>query len=306
MLAWIEFENYKALRNCRLPLDRITVLVGANGSGKSTVLEAFRLLQTELGRGPRRGTRSAEKEISVQARSSSNPRVLIKCALADDGQHAYGVGWWQDTGKEPLGNLVFGAGVVGNNGLPDPNLSLPQNVQDLFQSIRVFSFDPREIAKPCQIAPDAELQSTGANLVAVLDALDDNYRERFDELNSALHEWLPDFDCVQFDPLPKGRKILALRTAPGGHKIRADSLSDGTLIALCLLTLAYLPDPPRIIGIEEPDHSLHPRLLVQVHDALVRLAYPEEYGEQRDPVQVIATTHSPYFLDLFKTTRSMW
>jgi hypothetical protein len=30
------------------------------------------------------------------------------------------------------------------------------------------------------------------------------------------------------------------------------------------------------------------------------LAYPQEFGESREPVQVIATTHSPYFLDLFR------
>ena len=28
--------------------------------------------------------------------------------------------------------------------------------------------------------------------------------------------------------------------------------------------------------------------------------YPESCGENRDPVQVIATTHSPYFLDLYR------
>jgi hypothetical protein len=30
------------------------------------------------------------------------------------------------------------------------------------------------------------------------------------------------------------------------------------------------------------------------------LSYPENFGEKREPVQVIATTHSPYFLDLYK------
>jgi len=30
------------------------------------------------------------------------------------------------------------------------------------------------------------------------------------------------------------------------------------------------------------------------------LSYPEDSGEKREPVQVIATTHSPYFLDLYK------
>jgi len=33
---------------------------------------------------------------------------------------------------------------------------------------------------------------------------------------------------------------------------------------------------------------------------MYRLAYPESFNEKRDPVQVIATTHSPYMLDLFR------
>jgi hypothetical protein len=33
---------------------------------------------------------------------------------------------------------------------------------------------------------------------------------------------------------------------------------------------------------------------------LRRLAYPEDFGDDREPTQVIATTHSPYMLDLFR------
>lgn len=72
------------------------------------------------------------------------------------------------------------------------------------------------------------------------------------------------------------------------------------MIAIALLTIAYLPYPPSIICLEEPDHGLHPRLLRDVRDALYRLAYPDGSQEKRDPVQVIATTHNPYFLDLFR------
>jgi AAA15 family ATPase/GTPase len=55
-----------------------------------------------------------------------------------------------------------------------------------------------------------------------------------------------------------------------------------------------------MVTIEEPDRGIHPRLLRLVQDALYRLCYPEGQGEIRRPVQVLATTHSPYFLDLFK------
>jgi hypothetical protein len=41
-------------------------------------------------------------------------------------------------------------------------------------------------------------------------------------------------------------------------------------------------------------------MLREVRDALYRLSYPAAMGETRAPVQVIATTHSPYLLDLFR------
>ena len=64
--------------------------------------------------------------------------------------------------------------------------------------------------------------------------------------------------------------------------------------------MVYLSDPPSVVCLEEPDRGIHPRLLREVQDALYRLSHPENFGETREPVQVLATTHSPYFLDLFK------
>jgi predicted ATPase len=80
----------------------------------------------------------------------------------------------------------------------------------------------------------------------------------------------------------------------------ASDLSEGTLLAVALLTLAHLAEPPTILTIEEPDRGIHPRLLRDVQDALYRLAFPENFGGSHGSVQVIATTHSPYFLDLFR------
>jgi predicted ATPase len=71
-------------------------------------------------------------------------------------------------------------------------------------------------------------------------------------------------------------------------------------MALVLLTISSLPEPPSIVCLEEPDRGLHPRLLRDVRDAVYRLAYPEGAHDKREPVQVIATTHNPYFLDLFR------
>jgi len=134
----------------------------------------------------------------------------------------------------------------------------------------------------------------------VLDRLRDISPERFEELNQSLARWLPEYDQILFEVPASGNRAFALRTKLGGHVIPARELSDGTLLATALLTLAHLPQPPPLIALEEPDSGLHPRLLRRVQDALYRLAYPQNYGEKREPVQVIATTHSPYFLDLFR------
>ena len=120
-----------------------------------------------------------------------------------------------------------------------------------------------------------ELANTGANLAGVLDRLRDKNPERFEALNEQLGLWIPEFNRILFETPSVGQRSIALRTREGNHTIQANNLSQGTLIALALLTLAYLPDPPSIVCLEEPDRGLHPRLLRDVRDALYRLAYPE-------------------------------
>jgi hypothetical protein len=52
MLDWFEVERFKSFRRAHLPLAEVTVLIGANASGKSNLLEGLRLLSW-LARGKR-------------------------------------------------------------------------------------------------------------------------------------------------------------------------------------------------------------------------------------------------------------
>ncbi|MBI2567012.1 MAG: AAA family ATPase [Candidatus Schekmanbacteria bacterium] len=45
-LTDIKIENFRGVRSLHLPLDGLTVLIGENNAGKSTVLEAIRLVLT--------------------------------------------------------------------------------------------------------------------------------------------------------------------------------------------------------------------------------------------------------------------
>ncbi|PYS01878.1 MAG: hypothetical protein DMG16_10860 [Acidobacteria bacterium] len=173
-------------------------------------------------------------------------------------------------------------------------------LQRILNGIQVCAFDSEAVIQPVMLTPNATLSPKGMNLPVVLDRLRDQWPERFEAINKEMRQWLPEFDTILFDTPDNGQRSIKLRMKQSGVAIAAKDLSQGTLQALAILTIAYLPDPPRAIGIEEPDRGIHPRLLRQVRDALYRLSYPDQFGEGRAPTQVIATTHSPYFLDLYR------
>ncbi len=55
----------------------------------------------------------------------------------------------------------------------------------------------------------------------------------------------------------------------GELTIPAIRLSDGSLRYLCLLAILLDPDPPRLVGIEEPEIGMHPDLIPKLADLLV-------------------------------------
>lgn len=280
MITSIQFKNFKVLRDATLPLSQFTLIVGPNGSGKSTT---FKGLQALVG--------AVNFSRQMLATSGCSEQVSISAKWKDKAGEQIAKSSWEKNGSVSGPSILL-------LGPAAPGRELV--FATMLNGFQLFSFDPVAIAAPVQLMPNAEMSTQGGNLAIVLDRLRDQNPERFEALNQELGRWLPEFDRVLFETPFQGQRAICLRTSSGGHSIRAADLSQGTLIALAVLTLAYLPKPPPLVCFEEPDHGLHPRLLRDVHDAIYRLAYPESFGEKREAVQVIATTHNPYFLDLFR------
>jgi predicted ATPase len=280
MFESIEFRNFKALRVTTLPLSRFTLIVGPNGSGKTTALNAIDII---------RQPSDAFRQMRSVGAADSDPIIVN--------------GKWRGSGNDYSVTVSYvPPGGVAHSFQPDPynHVRNQSRLESELKRARFFSFDSNAIAAHVQLQPEIELMANGRNLAGVLDRMRDQTPERFDGLNEQLGHWIPEFNRILFETPGQGTRSIALRTREGGHVIPARELSQGTLIALALLTVAFLPVPPSIVCLEEPDRGLHPRLLRDVRDALYRLAHPEGSGENRAPVQVIATTHNPYFLDLFR------
>ena len=283
MIESVQFRNFKALRNTTLPLGRFTLIVGPNASGKSTALQA---LKTAC---DKESLLDFHKVVTagLDLDKSTTIQVTMYLGKPFDGKGARTS--WGASGLKMLEE-------TDSAGTPLRRIPLGAYRTD----IQIYSFDANAISAGARLEPEVRLDSNGGNLAVVLDQIHNLHPERFEQLNDEMGRWLPEFDRILFDTPGKGRRGLVLRTREGHFQIDATDLSQGTLLALAILTLTYIHNPPSIVCLEEPDRGIHPRLLREVRDAMYRLSYPENYGEKREPVQVIATTHSPYLLDLFK------
>lgn len=78
-----------------------------------------------------------------------------------------------------------------------------------------------------------------------------------------------------------------------GSEVPADLLSEGTVLALGLLTKLREPGRPRVVLLDDIDRGLHLGAQVRLIQALREMM-------KLDPeLQIVCTTHSPYLLDLF-------
>ncbi len=132
--------------------------------------------------------------------------------------------------------------------------------------------------------PQKRLSQIGDNLPNVIQYLHERHPERLEKIISSLSNQVPRLEKVDTELMMDGRRLLKIKDAPFEQPVLAKFASDGTLKLLSYLTLFHNPQPPQLIGIEEPENYLHPRLLTGlVGEFLEALMFS----------QLIITTHSP-------------
>jgi predicted ATPase len=139
-----------------------------------------------------------------------------------------------------------------------------------------------------EAGPQERLSASGDNLPNVIQYLREQHEDRLRMLLSALSRRVPRLEKVDAELLADGRLLLQIKDAPFDRPILAKFASDGTMKMLAYLTVLYDPEPPPLIGIEEPENQLYPHLLPEL---------AEECRAAAAKTQLMVTTHSPYFVD---------
>lgn len=139
-----------------------------------------------------------------------------------------------------------------------------------------------------EAGPQERLSRGGENLPNVIQYLKEQHPDRLESIIDVLRQRVPRLERVEADSMPDGRLLLQIKDAPFEQPVLSKFASDGTLKMLAYLTVLHNPEPPRFIGIEEPENFLHPRLLPEL---------AEECRAAAERSQLLITTHSPFLLN---------
>lgn len=322
-------ENYKSIRKLNLELGTVNVLIGANGSGKSNILEAI-----ALGSAGARNKLDHEYVVPRGVRIVE-PRFMRSAFPGGEKEGSIVVSFHQDGGPpqrieieiEPTGRMVIPPAVrfsvqteMPISEQAESPISLkPEEIASLLGQVKkhitgpLFEVNTPPAPRPPIFPPDfliyapensalrvfqAEPQVLplgikGEGLFAHLKAL--GTPKRADRLAAigdglALLDWFERFEIPK-DLAPSERSLLIRdRYLAEGNLFDQRSANEGFLFLLFYLTLFHSDATPRFFAIDNVDASLNPKLVTTLIEQLVDLAKMHHR-------QVIFTTHNPAVLD---------
>ena len=118
----------------------------------------------------------------------------------------------------------------------------------------------------------------------------------YEAILAEMRQLLPSLESVIVTQTSSDKQGLAFTFKEHHGYIAAPDMSDGTMLTLGMLCILNAPQKPEVLCIEEPETGLHPGRLRWLFEKFVTLAYPPP---GHAPTQVVLTTHSPSFVDLF-------
>ena len=324
MITEVDVQKYKSLESLNLPLGRINVLIGENGSGKSNILEAIAL-----------GSASANKKLDNEflysrgIRVTRNP-IFMRTAF-DPGnlareikltfKNSDGIDYKSSLSNtnKPYASWVERrtAGIITDEFLESfqqlvrsgqiPNAEVDIATLELFRRVTkdnpvssylgdFLIYSPensflRSSEREGQIQP-LGLRGEGLSHYLRFLSLKEN-ASRLEDIKQRMRllEWFRDFAIMDEFPENEGRIDIRDKYIP--TEVGAfDQLStnEGFLIILFYFCLLVGAETPRFFAIDNIDTSLNPKLCTRLMKEIVDLA--KKYEKQ-----VILTTHNPAILD---------
>lgn len=302
MLTRLHVRGYKALRDVQVAFEPMTVIVGPNGCGKTSVLDAISLVRDSAVVG-----KDAVKDRLVEELRSKRTEPSFVIAEL----------WATDTADQDLHEAQ--ASMVWETYEPPSiygSLRVAVEQPHVFRPIRRLGFDIEALARPSYL-PETEprMKDDGVGIATVLSWLQGERDDRFAAIEQRLREFVPEVRRIRTRRVPirtvesadvkvgqddDGNDVYEKRSYQReeiGHQVVIDyehaegvpapHASEGTLLLLGLLTAIHTSGAS-VLLLDDIERGLHPKSQQQL------VGYLREMTSQG--TQIIATSHSPYLL----------
>ncbi|NDV59916.1 AAA family ATPase [Bacteroides sp. 519] len=316
MIEQVIIRNYKSIRELRLPLNKLNVLIGANGVGKSNFISFFELTKAiyEQRFGSYTLTKGGIDSLLYHGRKiSENIQGLIDF----DNNNAFffqlkptqsNKGYIEETGdffnydhnKEK--DYSSWDRTQWDNAVEESNLINSSKwrasyLKKYLSSFTVYHFHDTSFSSPMrgssEIDDNEYLRSNGSNLAAYLYKLEKTDEKAFRLIEGVTRSIAPYFKKFNLkpDPITPNKINLEWEEVDSDMYLNGYSFSDGTIRFIALATLLLQPNLPEIIIIDEPELGLHP-VAINKFSALVKKASQTS--------QVIISTQSTNLVNCFE------
>jgi predicted ATPase len=320
MLKKIRLTDFKSFVDEEAELAPLTLLVGANASGKSNFLDAIRFLQglsegltlSEVLNGEERAhpgawpglrgrmeesARLGKSAFTVESlwltpigneRASQEIRHRIECRTSPLlGRR---LEWVEGGGRRIVAPATLDQQkslITNFDDVPKSERGIPLALLIAIQDVRFLDIQPSAMRDYGRRS--APLGNEGKNLSGVLADLSDDPIVKHSFVAWLREVCAPEIEDLDFVEVKEFGHVMAIFVEKSGVRISAQSISDGTLRFLGTLLALRTARPGDILLIEEIEEGLHPS---RIHFLLELL----ESAVRQQGIQVIATTHSPVVL----------
>ena len=319
-LSKLHIEGFRSIRSADITLRPLNVLIGANGAGKSNLIDFFRMLNYALARGFQDPYLRERGPASAVLHYGPKKTGVIRAELEFETE--VGTNYYRFTLADSAGDRLtftkeevqFRLYGLENPLPPKPLLQHPSDnsgltelwgeydptarfAKSFLQRCHVYQFHDTSLTSHMRDYAAADqsrhLYADGGNLAAVLLDLRQQALDDYASIVRTLQAVLPWFEDFVLEN--EGRKGVLLRwrmKGRGDYLFGPGQLSDGSLRIMALVTLLLLPKDrlPDVIILDEPELGLHPAA-ENVVAGLIR--------EVSRSCQVILSTQSSSFIDHF-------
>ena len=290
MITGIVLENFKCFERVEIHPKRVTCFVGANGTGKSSVLQAFGLLKQTVERSSTVPTREIvsvpEEELDVKGPLVNVPS--IGALLSNYTREKMILGFTGNYGESPgaINRFSFTMRLTQDELVIVDFTDGEQAARELERikivpAVRGFTHPIYELGS--EIVKDVAMESGLSK----------------QEAQTATNLGYATFPIDKLTTLLKRITGVGLRThivPPRSVEVKADTVSGlinivlegfGTNSLIMLLLQLVSAEEGATVMIEEPEIHLHPRAQAELAEVLTEVALEEDK-------QVIMTTHSEH------------